>query len=205
MTKQIRGALMAAFVAVVLVTTATAAGKRKAQTGPVAGEDEYRSAAGYHAAAMEHCKEVNKLARGLGAFNLELAREHAAEVTRNLAAANKHMVGYLTALSAEQKGKVTEQSAVADTKRAESDRMASELGEALRQPTPDRKSVANAATSLYLAERELVAAHKLAGKALGISAASAPRKPRPGSSGQGSARKRSTKPGGEVSKVTGAS
>lgn len=172
------GALGALFLMAAMAVSASAAG-RTAKEGSVPGEDAFRSAAGYHTAVMEHCKTINKLARGRGAFNVELAREHMSEVKRNLASASRHVSSYLTALGAERKGTVSEQTGIVTGKQAESERLASALDRDLGATAPDRKAVASTVTELYLAERELVVAHKAAGKTLGIGMATAPRKASP--------------------------
>src|SRR5262245_18474685 len=179
MTQRIYRALGAVLLAMVAIP-AMAAG-RTTKTAQVPGEDAYRRAAGYHTAVMEHCKAINKLARGRGAFNVALAREHAGEVTRNLASASRHVESYLSALGAERRSTVSEQASVVSGKQGESERLAAALGEALGAGTPDRKAIASTVTDLYLAERDLVVAHKAAGKTFGISMATAPRKvsPRP--------------------------
>jgi hypothetical protein len=179
MTQRIYRALGAILLAMVAIP-AMAAG-RTTKTEQVPGEDAFRSAAGYHTAVMEHCKAINKLARGRGAFNVALAREHAGEVTRNLASASRHVESYLAALGMERKSTVSEQASVVSGKQSESERLAAVLGEALGAAAPDRKAIASTVTDLYLAERDLVTAHKAAGKTLGISLATAPRKgsPRP--------------------------
>src|SRR5438105_1182968 len=165
MRHQIRDLVAALLIAAVCGVSASAAGKATTSQ-PVPGEDEYRSAVGYHAAVMEHCKEINGLARARGSFNVALAREHAAEVSRNLGSASKHMTDYLAALNAEQKGHVDAQSTVAASKQGESERLAAALGDALDGAAPDRKLVVSTITQLYLAERDLVTAEKVAGKAL---------------------------------------
>lgn len=179
MNHSIRTAVTALAAAAVLATSALAAGKSAATTQPVPGEDDYRSAAGYHAAAMEHCKEVNRLARGRGGFNVALAREHAAEANRNIELANRHMASYLGALSPDQKGQIAAEASIGEAKRGETAKLASALDQALGAGSPDRKLVASMVTDLYVAERDLVAAHKSAGKTLGIRLATAPHKAGP--------------------------
>ena len=178
MKMQIRVAV-AALAAALVAAPCLAAEKERKASQPVAGENQYRSASGYHTAVMEHCRELSTLAKGKGEFNVALAREQASEVARNLEAAGKHMAGYLGALTDEQKGMVAEQSAVASAKQGESARLAARLGEALGGPNPDRSVVAATVRDLYLSERDLLAAHKVAGKTLGIRAASAPQGTRP--------------------------
>jgi hypothetical protein len=182
MTQRIYRVLGALLLAAATAVPSVAAG-RTTKAGEVPGEDAYRSAAGYHTAVMEHCKAINKLARAKGAFNVELAREHAAEVSRNLASASRHVESYLAALGPDRKGSVSEHAGIVAGKQGESQRLASVLGEALGTGAPDRKTIASTVTDLYLAERDLVTAHKAAGKTLGIRLATAPRKaaPRPAS------------------------
>lgn len=178
MLNQFRAAAAAALVGV-LAVTAAAQGAKKAPAAPVAGEDDYRSATGYTVAVMEHCKAINRLARGTGAFNAELAREHSAEISRNVASASRHLKGYATALDAGQRGQVSDQFAVQSTSEDTVARLAAQLGDTLKSSSPDRSSVASTVTALYLAERDLLTAHKAAGKTLGIRAATPPRNPTP--------------------------
>jgi hypothetical protein len=175
MHHHIRGLAIAALVLALLSGTA-AAQRKRASSQPVPGENAYRSAAGYHAAVMEHCKAINKLARSRSDFDVELAREHAAEIGRNLEAASRHMSAYLAALAPEQR---TSAGGAVEAKQGEAKRLGAALSGALSTASPDPKQVVAAVTDLYLAERDLVAAHKAGGKALGISLASAPRKPGP--------------------------
>jgi len=178
MVTKIRAAAAAALLAAVAISAAAQSPKRKpAQAVP--GEDEYRSATGYTVAAMEHCKAINKLARGTGGFNAELAREHAAEVTRNLAAASRHLKTYASSLDAGRRDQVSGPFATQSTSEDSIARFTSQLGDVLKSPSPDRKAVAETVTSLYLAERDLLTAHKEAGKTLGIRAATPPHKAAP--------------------------
>jgi hypothetical protein len=128
---------------------------------------------------MEHCKANNKLARGKGAFDVELAREHAAEASRNAESASRHLKGYMSSLDAGRRGQVAEQTAAQASSGSTISRLSTSLGAALEGASPDRKAVAETATELYLAAKDLLAAHKAAGKALGIRAATPPRKPGP--------------------------
>jgi len=179
MKQRILTALGASILMVAIGISASAAGRTTKKTGPVPGEDAFRSATGYHAAVMEHCKAINKLARGRGAFNVELAREHATELKRNLASAARHVTSYISALGVEQRGTVSDQTGVVAGKQSESEQLATTLDRALNASSPDRKAVASTVTDLYLAERELVTAHKAAGKTLGIGLATAPHKAAP--------------------------
>lgn len=154
----------AALVLAVSLLAAPCAAQRKSKA-VVPGEDSFRSAAGYHTAVMEHCKQINKLARGRGDFNVTLAREHGAEVGRNLAAAVRHQAQF------EAVNPQATSSSVAAC-----ERHAKVLEDALKAASPDRKAVAAAATELFLAERELVTSQKAAAKSLGISMATTPRK-----------------------------
>lgn len=178
MLSQIRVAAAAALVAV-LATAAVAQSGKKSPAVLVPGEDEYRSATGYTVAVMEHCKAINRLARGTGGFNAELAREHAAEISRNVASASRHLKGYAAALDSGRRGQVSDQFALQTTNEGDVARLAVALGDALKSPSPDRKTVAETVTALYLAERDLLAAHRAAGKTLGIRAATPPRNPTP--------------------------
>src|SRR4051812_2448005 len=99
MTKTLRAAAAAALISVV-ATVAAAQAPKKPKAAAVPGEDEYRSATGYTVAVMEHCKAINKLAQGSGPFNVALAREHAAEITRNASSASRHRKSYVSALDA---------------------------------------------------------------------------------------------------------
>jgi hypothetical protein len=184
-----------------VVAVPAAAIGRPAKAQQIPGEDAFRSVAGYHAAVMEHCKAINKLARGRGAFNVELAREHAAEVSRNLTSASRHVESYLAAPGAD-KGTA----GVVGSKQGESERLAAALGQALGGTSPDRKAVAAAATELYLAERDLVTAHKTAGKTLGIRPATAPRKasPRATTARKSATAKSAAKAGGRTGEAGGA-
>jgi hypothetical protein len=184
MTKQLR-AVAAALLAVGISAGAASAGARKtAPAGPVPGEDQYRSATGYTVAVMEHCKAINKLARAKGDFNLALAREHAEEVARNASSASRHLKGYVAALGTDRRGQVVAHTTVEGASDDAVQRFAAALTDALGVATPDRKAVSQAATDLYLAAKDLMAAHKTAGKTLGIRAATpprraVPRKPKP--------------------------
>ncbi len=170
-----------ALLVLTVAASAFAAGAKKPATPNVyvAGEDDYRSATGYTVAAMEHCKAINKLARAKGTFNVTLAREHAAEVSRNVASASRHLKGYSDALAADLRGQVTEQIATQAASDGVVQRLSAALGDALKSSSPDRKAVAETVTSLYLAERDILTAHKEAGKTLGIRAATPPHKPTP--------------------------
>lgn len=176
MLTQIR-AVAAAGIVVVLAAAASAGGAKKAApAGAVPGEDQYRSATGYTVALMEHCKAINRLARAKGDFNAELAREHSAEVVRNASSASRHVKGYLSALGGDQRGMVVAQSAAEEASDDAIQRYAAALKDALGAPSPDRNAVASAATDLYLAAKDLLTAHKTAGKSLGIRAATPPRR-----------------------------
>lgn len=177
MFTQIRAASAALLVAALAL--AAGAGTKKAAGGPVPGEDEYRSATGYAVALMEHCKAINKMARGKGSFNVDLAREHAAEASRNAESASRHLKGYISALDAGQRGQVSDQVATQETSEGAIGRLSSALGATLKGHAPDRKAVADTATELYLAAKDLLTAHKAAGKTLGIRAATPPHKPGP--------------------------
>jgi hypothetical protein len=179
MTHQIRGLIVSLLVLAALAAPAVAAQRKRASAQPVAGENAYRSAAGYHAAVMEHCKAINKLARSRASFDVELAREHAAEVSRNLDAASKHMASYLAALGPEQRSQTAAEGSATEAKQAEAKRLGAALAGVLSTAAPDPKQVVSAVTDLYLAERELVTTHKAAGKALGIGLSTAPRKSTP--------------------------
>ena len=178
MLNRVRVMLGTVLVAVLVAASASAAAK-KAPAGVVPGEDDFRSATGYTMALMEHCKAVNRLARGKGPFQTELAREHAAEITRNAASASRHVKGYLAALGNDQRVLVSAQSGAQQAGESAMVRLAAQLDESLKAASPDRKAVADAVTDLYLAAKDLMVSHKAAGKALGISAATPPRKPVP--------------------------
>lgn len=173
-------AISAVLAVAVLATAAIAGGsKTAAPARTVPGEDDYRSATGYTVAVMEHCKAINKLARGKGAFNADLAREHAAEVSRNAASAARHQKGYLSALDSASRGQVADAVATQGTSETTIQRLSATLADSLKSPSPDRKAVADAVTDLYLAARDFMTAHKSAGKTLGIRAATPPRKATP--------------------------
>ena len=87
-------------VAAVLAATVAVAGPKKVAKGPIAGEDDYRSAIGYTVAVMEHCKALNRLTKTRGSYNGELAREHAGEVVRNAESATRHVSAYVATTGA---------------------------------------------------------------------------------------------------------
>ena len=178
MLNRVRVMLGAVIVAVLVAASASAAAK-KVSVGTVPGEDDFRSATGYTMALMEHCKAVNRLARGKGAFKSELAREHAAEITRSAASASRHLKGYLAALGDDQRVLVTAQSGAQQAGESAMVRLAAQLDETLKADSPDRMAVSTAVTDLYLAAKDLLISHKAAGKTLGIAAATPPRKPAP--------------------------
>ena len=178
MLNRVRVMFGAVLVAVLVAASASAAAK-KAPAGSVPGEDDFRSATGYTMALMEHCKAVNRLARAKGPFKAELAREHAAEITRSAASASRHVKGYLAALGSDQRVLVTAQSGAQQAGESAMVRLAAQLDDSLKAASPDRKVVADAVTDLYLAAKDLLVSHKAAGKALGIPAATPPRKPVP--------------------------
>jgi hypothetical protein len=179
MLTQIR-AVAAAGIVVALAAAASAGGAKKAApASAVPGEDQYRSATGYTVAVMEHCKAINKLARAKGDFNAELAREHSTEVVRNASSASRHLKGYLSALAGDQRTMVVAQAAAEEASDDAIQRYAAALKDAVGSPSPDRKAVAGAATDLYLAAKDLLTAHKTAGKSLGIRAATPPRRATP--------------------------
>lgn len=165
----------AVLVTLLSVSGVLAAGKR-APAAAVAGEEDFRSATGYTVVLMEHCKAINKLSKAKGAFNAELAREHAGEISRSAAAASRHMRGYLSALGADQRVLVSAQSGAQEAGESAMVRFAGELDASLKGASPDRKAVTDAVTNLYLAAKDLLTSHRAAGKALGISAAPPPRK-----------------------------
>ncbi|MCC6743654.1 MAG: hypothetical protein IT175_07300 [Acidobacteria bacterium] len=178
MLKVVRTVLGTVLATVVAITGASAAGK-KAVTGSVPGEEDFRSATGYTVVLMEHCKAVNRLARGKGAFNVELAREHAAEITRSAASASRHVKDYLASLGQDQKVLVTAQSGAQQAGETAVVQLAGKLDSVLQQASPDRAAVSNTVTELYLAAKDLLVSHKAAGKTLGIAAATPPRKAAP--------------------------
>lgn len=177
MLNRVRVITGAVVVAVLLAAGASAAPKKVSETVP--GEEDFRSATGYTVALMEHCKAVNRLARGKGAFKADLAREHAAEISRSAASVSRHMKTYLAALGSDQQVLVTAQSGAQQAGESAMVRLAGRLDEALKADAPDRNAVADAVTDLYLAAKDLLVSHKAAGKALGIPAATPPRKPAP--------------------------
>lgn len=173
-TNKLACGAIAAILTVAAVAGAAQRGASRAK--PIPGEDEYRSATGYTVAAMEHCKAINRLARGVGPFNAALAREHASEVTRNITALSKHIQSYQTALGPDERSAVSIQSDSQKSWESQINRLSAQLSEQLKGGSPDRKIVADTVTDLYLATRELLNSHKAAGKTLGIRAATPPRK-----------------------------
>ena len=178
MLNRVRMISGAVLVAVLVAASASAAAKKTAGA-VVPGEDDFRSATGYTTVLMEHCKAVNRLARGKGAFKADLAREHAAEITRSADSASRHVKGYLAALGSDQRVLVTAQSGAQQAGESAMVRLAAQLDETLKADSPDRKVVADAVTDLYLVAKDLLVSHKAAGKALGIAAATPPRKATP--------------------------
>jgi hypothetical protein len=178
MLNRVRSIAVAALVVASLAAGASA-GQKRAARAPVPGEDAHRSATAHVVALMEHCKAVNKLARNKGDFDVALAREHAAEVSRAAGALARHFDGYMSALGAEQRMLVADAGSV--QQRAEGDvvRLAAALEGSVKSGTPDRKQVATHATELYLAAKDFLTAHKAAAKTLKISAATPPRKATP--------------------------
>lgn len=179
MTTLVRAGASTLLIISLVAGAALAGGKKTPKASAVPGQDDYRSATGYTVALMEHCKAVNKLARDKGDFNVELAREHAAEASRNAASLARHTTGYMNALDSERRGQISEQSAVQESSESRIAQLAGALSDALKAPSPDRKAVAQVATDLYLAAKDFLTAHKAAGKLLGIRAATPPRKPSP--------------------------
>jgi hypothetical protein len=177
MLNGVRAAFASLLVVVFMTTAALAGGKKAPAASAVPGEDDYRSATGYTVAVMEHCKAINRLARGKGGFNVDLAREHAAEVERNAALAARHLKGFEGALGADQRTLIA--AASSGPSQGDMTRLAESLGATLKSPSPDRKAVGETVTQLYLAAKDLLAAHKAAGKTLGIKAATPPRKATP--------------------------
>jgi hypothetical protein len=178
MLNRVRSIAVAALLVGALAAGATAAQKRVAR-GPVPGEDAHRSVTAHVVSLMEHCKAVNKLARNKGDFDVALAREHAAEVSRAAGAAARHFEGYMSALGAEQRMLVADAGSVQQRTEGEVARLAAALEGSLKAAAPDRKQVATHATDLYLAAKDFITAHKAAAKTLKISAASPPRKAAP--------------------------
>jgi hypothetical protein len=179
MLKGVRAAFASLLVVVFLTTAAIAGGKKATAVAAVPGEDDYRSATGYTVAVMEHCKAINRLARGRGGFNVELAREHASEVERNAQLAARHLKGFDAALGADQRTLIADVGPASQSSQADVTRLSASLATSLKSPTPDRKAVGETVTELYLAAKDLLAAHKAAGKTLGIKAATPPRKATP--------------------------
>lgn len=178
MLNRVRVMLGTVLVAVLVVASASAAAK-KAPAGAVPGEDDFRSVTGYTVVLMEHCKAVNRLARGKGEFKAELAREHVAEITRSAASASRHVKGYLASLGDDQRVLVTAQTGAQQAGESAMVQLAAALDGVLKQASPDRVAVSTAVTELYLAAKDLLISHKAAGKTLGIAAATPPRKPAP--------------------------
>lgn len=168
-------AACAATLALTLTAAVAVAGTQKS-AGPVPGEDDFRSVTGYTVALMEHCKAANKLARNKGSFNATLAREHAAEIARAAEAATRHAKSYQMALGPEQRTLVADPGGVQGQATAAMTRLAGALDQATKSPSPDRKLVAETVTELFLVAKDFLAAHKAAGKALRIGAATPPRK-----------------------------
>jgi hypothetical protein len=179
MLNQIRAASAALVVAALATAASAGGGKAAAKATAIPGEDDFRSATGYTVALMEHCKAINKLARGKGAFNAELAREHAEELSRNATSASRHRQGYASALGAGQRSQVSAELTTQETSEGAMMRYASALDDALKGASPDRKAVADTVTDLYLAAKDFLTAQKSAGKTLGIRAATPPRKAAP--------------------------
>lgn len=175
MLNRVRVALGAGLVAVLLTASASAAGK-KVTGASVAGEDDFRSVTGYTVVLMEHCKAVNRLAKSKGAFKVELAREHAAEITRSASSASRHVKTYLSSLGDDQRVLVTAQSGAQQAGETALVQLASQLDSVLKSESPDRAAVVTAVTDLYLVAKDMLVSHKAAGKALGIAAATPPRK-----------------------------
>ena len=171
--------IAAAAVAVALLAAGATAGQKRAARTPVPGEDAYRSVTAHAVALMEHCKAVNKLARGKGDFDLALAREHAAEVSRAAGAVARHFDGFMSALGSERRMLVADAGSVQQRAEGEVVRFAAALEASVKSGSPDRMQVSNNATELYLAAKDFLTAHKAAGKTLKISAATPPRKATP--------------------------
>ena len=178
MLTHIRAALAAVVVAA-LATAAVAGGKVASKATAIPGEDEFRSATGYTVAVMEHCKAINKLARGKGTFNAELAREHAAEVARSVSSISRHRKEYVSALASGQRDQVSVEISTQESSESAIMHYSSALSDSLKGPAPNRMAVADAVTDLYLAAKDFLAAQKSAGKTLGIRAATPPRKAAP--------------------------
>lgn len=178
MLKRIRLATAAALL-VASAAGVTLAAQKGGARAPIAGEDDFRSVTAHAVALMEHCKMVHKLAKSRGDLNVGITREHAAETARSAEALARHFDAYMSLLPAEQRTLVADAGGIQQAASASVVRLAGELTAAVKAASPDRKVVGERATELYLAAKQLLAAHKAAGKTLKISAASPPRKPSP--------------------------
>ena len=181
-----------ALVAIGSLMASPALAQRKTK-GEVPGEEQFRSSVGYHTAVMEHCKQINKLAKSRGTFNVGLAREHSDEISRNLDAASRHQESYESAIGPDQRSVTATESATAATMLGQSKRLAGQLADVLKSQSADRKQVAATVTDLFLAQKDLVAAQKIAAKTLGISPASNPRKAGAAPKKSGAAARKPTK------------
>ncbi len=150
-------------------------GPKKVAKGPVAGEDDYRSAIGYTVAVMEHCKALNRLTKTKGSYNAELAREHAVEVVRNSESATRHVNAFVSTSGAAPVA--TTDAPSLEQSLATVRQFATALDQLTKTGAADRNAVASTSTELYLAAKDMLAAEKASGKAMGIASATPPRKP----------------------------